>query len=362
MGVAGKVCVVTGGSGLVGRRLVEMLVERGAKQVVSFDVRGVDPSPELEFLSAENKAKVKYVEGDLTKYAEVLEACRGADCVWHIAALVGPFYKHELYYKVNYEGTLNVINACKEAGVPKLVGSSSPSTRFDGTDISGLREDQLEIRPAGQFLEPYAETKAMGEVALREACCDELLTVAVAPHQVYGARDSLFLPNLMMASTSGKLRVFGAGDNVVSFTHVDNYCHGLIIAEDRLFKGSPVLGKFYIVTDGKGVNFWRAIDQAGQKVGAAPLFDKMHLPYMFMMGLAMFLQGVSALTGVSFRITPFTVKMLTIDRWFDISNAEKDLGYKPLVSLRTAGRAPASGTPSTTSGGAPKPATRCRAS
>ena len=90
----------------------------------------------------------------------------------------------------------------------------------------------------------------MGEVAMREACSDSLMTVAVAPHQVYGPRDNLFMPNILEAAGSGLLRVFGVGKNKVCFTHVDNYAHGLIIAERALKPGSNVLGKFYIVTDG----------------------------------------------------------------------------------------------------------------
>jgi len=332
-GIEGWKCVVTGGSGLVGRRLVEMLVQRGARGVVSFDIRDPDPNPELEFLSTDEKKKVTYIKGDLTKPDDVMKACEGADCVWHIAALVGPFYPHDLYVKVNYEGTLNVINACKAHGVKRLIGSSSPSTRFDGNDIDGLREDQMSIRPAGKFLQQYAETKAMGEVALREASSDSFFTVAIAPHQVYGPRDSLFLPNLMYASQTGKLRVFGSGNNYVSFTHVDNYCHGLIIAADKLKKGSPILGKFYIVTDGGKVKLWDALDDASVALGHTSLMSKMKLPFSLLMFIATFLQAIGSLTGMKFRITPFTVKMLTIHRWFDISNAEKDLDYKPLITF-----------------------------
>ncbi|PWU86345.1 putative NAD(P)-dependent steroid dehydrogenase protein [Trypanosoma cruzi] len=61
------------------------------------------------------------------------KAVKGADCVWHLAAAVGPFHPRQLYYKVNYEGTKNVIRACKEWGVHKLVMSSSPSTRLKGS-------------------------------------------------------------------------------------------------------------------------------------------------------------------------------------------------------------------------------------
>ncbi|GBG24352.1 3 beta-hydroxysteroid dehydrogenase type 4 [Hondaea fermentalgiana] len=332
-GVEGLRCVVTGGSGFVGRRLVEMLVERGAKHVVSFDIRNPDPDPLMEFLSEEQKAKVTYIQGDLTKPADVSKACEGADAVWHIAALVGPFHKHEMYLKVNYEGSLNVLNACKEHGITRLVASSSPSTRFDGSDIYDLTEDQLKIQEPGHFMQAYAETKAMGEMAIREASSDTFFTVAVAPHQVYGPRDGLFLPNLMYACRAGKLRIFGNGQNRVSFTHVDNYCHGLIIALDKLYKGSPACGKFYVVTDDEYLKFWDVLDSASVELGYGSLWAKTKLPYSLLMFIAYFLKGITMATGHMFRVNPFTVKMLTIHRAFNITNAKRDLDYKPVISF-----------------------------
>jgi len=106
------------------------------------------------------------------------------DCVFHLAAAVGPFHPKELYMRVNYQGTLNVLNGCRRHKVPKLVMSSSPSTRFLGDDVDGLREDQMPQLPLPYYMQDYAETKAMGEMAVRAACSDSLMTVAVAPHQV----------------------------------------------------------------------------------------------------------------------------------------------------------------------------------
>lgn len=80
-----KRCMVTGGSGFVGQRLVEMLVERGATKVVSFDI-AEKPKGALE------SAKVEYIKGDLTDKQSVMNACEDIDCVYHIAALVGPYY------------------------------------------------------------------------------------------------------------------------------------------------------------------------------------------------------------------------------------------------------------------------------
>ncbi|CAM9163130.1 unnamed protein product [Discosporangium mesarthrocarpum] len=330
MGVEGVKCVVTGGSGFTGRRLVEMLVERGAAKVVSFDIT---PKP----VDAMESPVIQYIQGDLTKSEDVDKACEGADCVWHIAALVGPFHKLEAYMAVNYMGTLNVLGACKRFGVAKLIMSSSPSTRFDGKDIDGLREDQL--KTPKKFLQMYAESKAMGEKAVLEASCDSLLTVAIAPHQIYGPRqvgkglDTLFLPSLLEAAGKGQLRIFGNGNNKVSFTYIDNYCHGLILGYDALFKDSPALGKFYIVTDGGYQYFWRMIDAAGMAMGFASLFSKMKLPTLLMMIVAYICNIIGWVLSRKLRVNPFTVKMLVIHRWFDISAAELDLKYKPIVTF-----------------------------
>lgn len=89
---------------------------------------------------------------------QVEAAMRGAQCVWHNAAAVGPFHPRELYFKVNYEGTLNVIAACKANGVSKCVMSSSPSTRFDGSDVDGLTEDQMPSIPQASYLQTYVKS------------------------------------------------------------------------------------------------------------------------------------------------------------------------------------------------------------
>lgn len=125
MAVSGLRCAVTGGCGFVGHRLVEMLVERGAARVVAFDVA---PAPAWKL----DDPRVQYVQGDITKAEDVDKALQGIDCVWHVAALVGPYHPKERYTLVNYHGTLNIIEACRKHGIKKVVMSSSPSTRMDG--------------------------------------------------------------------------------------------------------------------------------------------------------------------------------------------------------------------------------------
>ena len=151
-----NVCVVTGGTGFVGQRLVEMLVERGAKKVISLDIV---PPPK----DAWQHPAIDWRVCDVTDKEGVSAAIKGADCVWHNAAAVGPFHPTPLYTRVNYEGTLNVLDACRKHGVPKLVFSSSPSTRFTGADVDGLREDEMPSLPLKSYLQEYAATKARSE-------------------------------------------------------------------------------------------------------------------------------------------------------------------------------------------------------
>ncbi|KAL3791782.1 hypothetical protein ACHAWO_005702 [Cyclotella atomus] len=330
------VCIVTGGTGFVGCRLVEMLVERGAKKVISFDV--VPPPPD-----AWKHPNIEWRVGDITdkKAVDELLSTPQVGCVWHNAAAVGPYHPRDLYFKVNYEGTLNIIDSAKKHGINKIVFSSSPSTRFTGEDVDGLTEDEMPKLPLGRYMQTYAETKALGEMAISNACTNEFMTVAVAPHQVYGPRDNLFLPNLMEAALSGKLRIFGSGENRICFTHVDNYCHGLIIAEKALYPNSPALGKFYIVTDGtthpegnQYLNFWRILDEAVIGMGAKSLWSKAHLPKGLLLVVAFFCDLMGKMFGVTFKLNTFSVIVLTMHRWFDISAAEKDLGFKPIIDFR----------------------------
>lgn len=331
--------LVTGSSGFVGARLVEMLLERGARTVIAFDL--VVPSAALaeRFDKVQQTTGGKVIvlsqtEGDICNEAAVESAFRKVpqlDIVYHIAALVGPFHSAEKYNEVNYIGTLRVIENCKKFKVPRLVYSSSPSTRFTGGDVRGLREDQMPIPK--KFVALYAETKAKGEIAVHKACCDELLTISVAPHQVYGPHDSLFLPKLLETAGTGRLRIFGDGANKISLCHVDNYCHGLMCGADALYIGSPALAKYYVVTDDEPQYFWRVLNDAIIAMGFTDLNTKFHLPVWLLYGVAYFCSFLTLLTGKQFKLKPFTVKMMIIDRYFDTTNAKRDLKYEPLIAF-----------------------------
>ena len=337
--------LVTGSSGLCGARLVEMLLERNAKKVICYDI--TQPSPQLieRFDQAAGGDSSRYSifagveDGNLTKEKSVLNAFASEsqiDVVYHIAALVGPFHEKSMYTAVNYDGTMHILKACREHSVPRLVFSSSPSTRFTGGDIEGLKDHDMVIPET--FLATYAETKAYAEKEVAKANDPEngFFTISVAPHQVYGPHDPLFLPALLETAGSGKLRIFGKGLNKISVCYVDNYCHGLICGADVLEKDSPALGKFYIITDGPEQYFWQILNKAIVAMGFRDLNTKFHLPTGFLMTIAYACNVVGWIIGKKFKLNPFNVKMLTIHRYFNIDNARRDLKYEPLLQFEDA--------------------------
>mmetsp|Transcript_20919 Transcript_20919/g.30991 ORF Transcript_20919/g.30991 Transcript_20919/m.30991 type:complete len:416 (+) Transcript_20919:123-1370(+) len=339
----GAVALITGSSGFCGARLAEMLLERGAKTVICFDI--VKPSEKLmERLDACQAANPtgKFIfcngpmDGDLTSKDAVEKAFGSVeqlDVVYHVGALVGPFHEKDMYFKVNVEGTKNILDACRKYSVPTLVNSSSPSTRFHGGDVQGKREDELDF--PRKYTALYAETKAEAERLVTSACSQSLRTINVAPHQVYGPYDELFLPSLLSTMGNGRLRIFGKGDKKIDVCFVDNYCHGLLCGADEIIlnKESPALGKFYIITDCEPQNFWDLVNKAGMEMGFKDLHSKFHLPIVLLYFVAYLCGIYTFFSGRKTKLIPFTVRMLTIHRYFDPSLSKQHLKYEPLYKF-----------------------------
>jgi nucleoside-diphosphate-sugar epimerase len=318
--------IVTGGSGMVGKRLLQMLIDGGAKKVTSIDII---PTPNDQRLPS-----VNYLVCDIGSLPDLKESTKGHDIMIHTAALVGPFHPSDKYTQVNFLGTINVIEACKANKIKVLVDCSSPSTRMDGSDILGKESSQLKYAE-GSYVHEYARTKAVGEMAVLAANSESLRTCAVAPHQVYGEEDKLFLPSVIKAAQSGFLRVFGDAENLVSFTHVDNIAYALHLAGNTLMGQNykAVAGKFYVVTDGDAQYFWKAIDEGCQKLGFGSILKKKFIGKYLATFIGYFVGFVSMVTGLNTKITPFSVKMMMNNRYFSIKEAQRDMGYEPITKF-----------------------------
>lgn len=125
--VRGKKILVTGGAGTIGSNLVDLLAEGGAREIVVLDnfVRG----RRANLAQALPSGVVEVVEGDIRDAATVRKVTEGADLVFHLAAIRITQCAEEprLANEVLVDGTFNVLEAAAEAGVAKVIASSSAS-------------------------------------------------------------------------------------------------------------------------------------------------------------------------------------------------------------------------------------------
>ena len=201
--------LVTGGGGFLGKAIVLKLLERG-DEVCSFS-RG--DYPELR------KLGVDVVRGDISDAESVGAAVDGTEVVFHVAAKPGIWGPYEEYHRTNVEGTENIITACRNHGVKRLVYTSSPSVVHSGGDVEGIDES---TQYADHFETHYPKTKAIAEQMVLKADSKELATVALRPHLIWGPGDNNLVPRLIERGRSGRLRRVGKKQHLVDSTYIDN--------------------------------------------------------------------------------------------------------------------------------------------
>lgn len=321
-----KRCAVIGGSGFLGRHLVERLVEKGYSVAV-FDIAQRYEVPGVVFH-----------QGDLCDKQALLKVLKDVSLVFHCASPSPACDDRNLFWKVNVEGTRTVIQACQEARVQKLVLTSSASVVFEGIDIKNGKED---LPYAKRPIDYYTETKIQQEKVVLEACSKEkdFLTVAIRPHGIFGPRDPQLVPILVDTARKGKMKfIIGDGTNLVDFTYVENVVHGHILAAEHLKPDSPLCGKAYHITNDEPIRFWDFMSQV--LVGLGYEAPRYHLPYTLVYGIAMLLWLITfllrPLVNIKPTFTPMRVALAGTHHYYSCSRAKQDMGYQPVVRLQEA--------------------------
>ncbi|MAT70987.1 MAG: 3-beta hydroxysteroid dehydrogenase [Planctomycetaceae bacterium] len=316
--------LVTGGGGFLGRAIVEQLMSRGER--VRSLARGA--YPELAELGVEVR------RGDVADADAIATACAGVDCVIHTAAIPGVKQRPEPYYRVNTRGTQHVIDACRRAGVTRLVYTSSPSVTFTGEDQCGVDES---APLATEWLEAhrswYSASKARAEAAVLAANGLDLATCALRPHLIWGPRDNHLIPRLIDRARRGRLRRVGDGTNLVDMVYVDNAAAAHVQAADALAEpSSPVAGRAYFLSQGEPVNCWQWIDQILALADLPPVAKSISLATAWRIGAVC--EQVFRFLSIDREppMTRFVAGQLAKSHWFDISAARRDFDYDPAIS------------------------------
>src|SRR5688572_5421510 len=241
-------CLVTGAAGFLGRHLVGELLRRGHR------VRGLDLAP-----AAVSHPRYEHVRGDLTAGEALAKACAGIDTVFHAAAVLdfarfASAERRERSYAVNVRGVERLVRAAREAGVARLVHTSTNNVTFDAPVIDGNESWPY----AARARDLYTETKILGEqVALAANGHGGLLTCVIRPGGIYGPGEALVFPRLVEECERGVYAVkLGDGSALADNTFIDNLLDAEIESARHLLPGSPVCGQAYFVSDGRPINYF----------------------------------------------------------------------------------------------------------
>jgi nucleoside-diphosphate-sugar epimerase len=312
--------LVTGGGGFLGSAVARLLLERKC-DVRSFS-RGSYPA--LEALGVECH------QGDIADAAAVKRAASGCDAVFHVAAKAGVWGPYEEYYEANVRGTENVLAACRDHGIRRLVYTSSPSVVHGGGDIEGGDES---LPYPDHFEAPYPETKAMAEQMVLAANGGDLATVSLRPHLIWGPDDNHLVPRIVQRGRSGRLRLVGDGRSKVDSVYIDNAAQAHLDAFDHLEPDAACAGRAYFITNGEPMAIGDLINGILAAAGIPPVTRT--VPVGVAVAAGRFLETAHRLVVPARepQMTAFLARQLATAHWFDISAARRDLGYQPKVSI-----------------------------
>lgn len=313
--------LVTGGTGFLGRRLVERLLAQGR----AVTVLARRPAPDLE------QRGVRFVTAALDDTAAVRAACAGMGTVFHVAAKVGVWGRYEDFFRANVLGTRALLEGCREHGVTRLVYTSTPSVVYNGRDLANA-DESLPLTTACPS--PYPLTKALAEREVLAANSEKLRTVALRPHLIWGVGDPHLVPRVLARARAGRLRIVGSGQNRVDMVHVENAVDAHLLAKQVLARpDSPAAGRAYFITNGEPVVLWDWINTLLTALGEPPVTKKISLRAA---------SAIGAVCETLWRVLPvrteppmtrFIAAELAKDHWFNLAAARRDLGYNPRITM-----------------------------
>jgi nucleoside-diphosphate-sugar epimerase len=311
--------LVTGASGLVGRRVVKDLVGRG--YAVRAMVRSDVDRNELESIGA------KVVSGDLADPATLDAPLRDANIVVHCAAHIGDWGPAEKYRAINVvalEHMLGIVQASNQFRRWIQVSSLGvyPARHHYGTDET--------TPPSLSGLDGYTKTKAEAEVLINDHIDRHRLpAVIVRPGFIYGPGERHSVPRIIEKFQAGKMKFIGRGDKVLNNTYVGNLSDAILLA----MESNQAIGETFNIRDQRLVTREEYINTIADYLGKP---HPKHVPEWLARTLVGPMESFAKLSGAKQAplLTGARIKFMTLNLDFSIAKAKRVLGYQPRVDFR----------------------------
>jgi dihydroflavonol-4-reductase len=302
--------LVTGATGFVGAAVARALIREGwevrALARKGSDRRNVQHLP------------LQVIEGDLADRASLERALADCQALFHVAAdyRLGAFDPRQLY-QTNVEGTRNILDASRQAGVQRVVYTSSVATVGIPRDGTPGNEDT----PVGiaDMVGHYKRSKFLAEQVVREAALTGPSVVIVNPSTPIGPGDIKPTPTGQMVLDAAAGRTPAYVDTGLNVVHVDDVAAGHLLAYHR---GRP--GERYIL-GGQDLTLRQILTEIAALVGRKP--PTIRLPTGVVLPIAYVAEAIARITGRPGRITVESVRMARKRMFFSSDKAQRELGY-----------------------------------
>jgi nucleoside-diphosphate-sugar epimerase len=291
--------LVTGGAGYFGSLLTDQALARGDRVRV------------LDLSAPAARDGVEVVVGDVRDLAAVRAACDGVDVVLNNVAQVPLAKDRELFWSVNVGGTANVLVAARDAGVSKVVHTSS-SAIFGIPDCNPVTES-TPPKP----LEAYGRAKAAAEALCREAAANGLDVSIVRPRTILGhGRLGIMAVLFELVEAGAPVFVMGSGDNRYQLVHSDDLADAILRAAGRPGPGTYNIGATEFGTMRETLESLCRHAGTGSRVRSVPV-----APARW---------GMRALSTVGLApFAPYHWLLYSESLWFDTTKAQTELDWHP---------------------------------
>lgn len=327
--------LVVGGNGFVGRAIVDDLLNYKNKlQVHVLDIR-----KHKDFDEDASLASVKFHIADLCDEQQVKQILEQGkiDTVFHCAT-PAPFSPDSILKKVNIDGTVNLLNVCRQCKVKRFILTSSASVIYHGQAITNA-DETYPYAKAGY--NTYTDTKiAQEKIVLEANGKDDMFTVALRPSSIFGPRDELFFPAVITAAKAGRTnKSVGDGTNEYDFTYVKNVSYAHILAAEKIYNNKEASGQAFFITNNERIKFWKFLGDISEAVGGPrPKFAVPHSIFYVICLLIAFIYWIVNLCGFNAKV-PLDVSFdklayFTYNRTFSSEKARKLLGYEPIYTVK----------------------------
>jgi nucleoside-diphosphate-sugar epimerase len=313
-----KLNAVTGATGLLGSHIVEQLAARGEH------VRAlVRPTSDTAFLRQHG---VELKTGDLHDPTSLRDFVAGADIVYHCAAKVGDWGPWELYQHEVIDATANVLDACREMSVGRVLHVSSITVYGHPKPRAELITENESLGQNLWVWDYYCRAKIKAEAMCRQYHGN--LTI-VRPGWMYGPRDRNTLPRVVKALRAGRVKLLGTGDNLLNILHAADAATGAILAANH----DDLIGQAYNLSSSGEITQRKLLDLLTDLLGL-PRITK-HMPFQ----PAFWIGFVSEVIGHLIRlkrpphITRYGVSLVGRSTGFSTEKARTQLGWQPRVSI-----------------------------